>query len=180
MATEGSGDGFSFGDIEVYIGDHDDMWSRAQAAGIPYEAIANTNYIANMVNSKDYFSDRKNRYPRFKSLPEGVTAWEYLEGLSRAGLSKKNGFPLSQEYEDRLAKELRVFKKMGLCDYMLIVQEYVRAAEEVGCLVGPGRGSCVGSLVAYALDITKLDPIKYGLLFERMLNPGRAGTPLIF
>ena len=77
-------------------------------------------------------------------------------------------------------KELKAIKRMGFSDYMLIVWEFLNGARDNGVYIGPGRGSAAGSLVAYALDITQLDPIKYGLIFERFLNVGRAATPLIF
>lgn len=180
MATDGAGDGFSFGEIEVYIGDHADMLARSEAAGIPYEAISNTEHIRQRINSADYFSDRRNRYPRFKSLPAGLTSWQYLQATAQAGLHQRIKFPVPTVYQERLDQELKVLKKLGLSDYMLIVAEYTKKATDLGVLVGPGRGSAVGSLVAYCLGITQIDPLKYGLVFERFLNEGRGATPLIF
>jgi DNA polymerase-3 subunit alpha len=85
-----------------------------------------------------------------------------------------------KEYRDRLNYELKIIKKMGFSDYLLIVQDFIDNARDNGILIGPGRGSAAGSLVAYALGITQVDPIKYGLLFERWLNYGRAATPVLF
>lgn len=173
-------DRFSFGDIDVHVASHDWMWERAQKAGIPYDAISNTAALADMVDSNDYFSDRKNRYPKFQNLEEGLTSWQHLEILSKQKLFEKFGGMPPKPYRDRLDYELRVIKKIGFSDYMLIVWEFLKGARDVGVEVGPGRGSGGGSLVAYALQITNLDPIKYGLLFERFLNIGRAAEPIIF
>lgn len=180
MATEGQGDGFTFGDIECHLHHHDEIWAKAKAQGIPYEALSNTVHIANTVDAADYFSDRKNHFPTFKSLPEGVTSWQYLEALALSGLYKRVGYPLPADYEKRFKEELAVFKKASMCDYILIVWEYIRKARELGVLVGPGRGSVGGSLICYALEITQLDPMKYGLIFERFVNPGRLGIPILF
>ena len=83
-------------------------------------------------------------------------------------------------YRERIDYELSIIKKMGFSDYMLIVQEFIDGAKSLDIPVGPGRGSAAGSLVSYALGITQVDPIKYGLLFERFLNYGRGSTPIIF
>lgn len=171
---------FSFGTIDVHVASHDWMWSRAKALGIPYEAISNTLYVASLVNSKDYFSDTWNRYPKYQKLPEGVTSWEALANLSKSMLAEKFGGEVPQEYKERMNKELKVIKRMGFSDYLLIVQDFINQARSADVLCGPGRGSAAGSCVAYALGITQIDPIKYGLLFERFLNPGRSATPLIF
>ena len=171
---------FSFGDIDVHVGNHDWMWQRAMEQGLPYESISNTASLADMVDSDSYFSDRKNRYPKFKNLDEGVTSWDELEYVSKKALFEKfEGMP-PEVYRQRLDSELQTIKKIGFSDYMLIVWEFLNGAREEGVYIGPGRGSAAGSLVAYALDITRLDPIKYGLIFERFLNIGRAARPLIF
>jgi DNA polymerase-3 subunit alpha len=171
---------FSFGDIDVHVASHDWMWERAQKAGIPYDAISNTAVLADMVDSNDYFSDRKNRYPKFQNLEEGLTSWQHLEILAKQKLFEKFGGMPPKKYRDRLDYELRIIKKIGFSDYMLIVWEFLKGARDVGVEVGPGRGSGGGSLVAYALQITNFDPIKYGLVFERFLNIGRAARPIIF
>lgn len=170
----------SYGDLEVYLTSHDNMWRRAQKHGIPYEAISNTRYVADMVDADDYFSDRMNRYPHYPDLPEGVEAWEELEYQSQRGLFEKFGGTPPQEYRDRLDHEIKVIKKMGFDNYMLIVKKLIDGARALDVPVGPGRGSAAGSLVAYALKITMIDPIEYGLIFERFLNQGRGATPLIF
>lgn len=169
---------FSFGDIDVHFAGHDWLWERAQEMGIPYEAINNTVHVADMIDANSYFSDRMNRYPKFKSNEE-LPPWELLEDMSKDFLEDKFGGIPPREYRDRLNHELKVIKRLGFYDYLLIVKELIEGAQSVGVLVGPGRGSAAGSLVAYSLGITKLDPIKYGLLFERFLNEGRAASPLI-
>lgn len=171
---------FSFGQIDVHVAHHDWMWERAQKQNIPYEAIKNTVYAAKLVDSKDYFKDTWNKYPRYQHLPEGIPSFQALENLSKAELTLKfNGIP-PKEYRDRLTYELNIIKKMGFSDYLLIVQDFIADARKNDIIVGPGRGSAAGSLVAYALGITQVDPVKYGLLFERWLNYGRAASPIIF
>jgi len=83
-------------------------------------------------------------------------------------------------YRKRLDHELHIIKKMGFSNYLLIVQEFIDAARELEVPVGPGRGSAAGSLVAYALNVTQIDPIKYDLIFERFLNAGRGAIPVLF
>jgi DNA polymerase-3 subunit alpha len=148
---------------------------------LPYELLENTSVIADYIDSDSYFSDRKNRYPKYQNLEYGFTPDEMLKYITQHALVKKFGGHMPpQEYIDRANYELRVIKKMGYSDYMLIVYEYLRGIREAGILCGPGRGSCAGSLVAYALEITQIDPIKYGLIFERFLNEGRGSIPKIF
>jgi DNA polymerase-3 subunit alpha len=171
---------FSFGDIDVHVATHDTLWKRAQAQGIPYEAISNTLHVAAMIDSSTYFSDRKNRYTKFPDLPEGIPSWKYLAIKCKEALFKRMGGMPPKEYRDRIDYELSVIKRMGFSDYLLIVQDYLNMSRSEGIWIGPGRGSAAGSLIAYALGITQVDPIKYNLLFERFLNEGRAATPLIF
>ncbi len=103
---------------------------------------------------------------------------DYLGSLTYAGAKKIYGEPLSEELIERIQFELHVMKTMGFPGYFLIVQDYINAARyELGVSVGPGRGSAAGSVVAYCLGITKVDPIKYDLLFERFLNPDRISLP---
>ena len=103
---------------------------------------------------------------------------DYLAKLTYEGAKKLYGDPLSKEVEDQLRFELHIMKTMGFPGYFLIVQDYINAArKELGVWVGPGRGSAAGSAVAYCLGITKVDPIKYDLLFERFLNPDRISLP---
>jgi DNA polymerase III subunit alpha len=113
--------------------------------------------------------------PKFDT-PEGRDAFEYLVELVEAGAAKRYG-TVTPELRDRLRFELKTIKEMGFTDYFLIVADLIAFARRNGVSVGPGRGSSAGSLVAYCLEITDVDPIAYGLLFERMLNPGRKSMP---
>ena len=110
--------------------------------------------------------------------PKEYTSWEYLNKLCYEGLVRALRRPLSTELmRERLEYELSVIKTMGYVDYFLIVWDFIRYARDHDIMVGPGRGSAAGSLVAYSLGITKLDPIRYNLLFERFLNPERVSMP---
>jgi len=111
-------------------------------------------------------------------VPEGyLSPQAYLEQLAWEGAKAKYGDPLPEEVRERLSYELSVIGKMGFASYFLIVQDFVRYAREQGIPVGPGRGSAAGSLVAYVLGITQVDPLRWGLLFERFLNPDRISLP---
>jgi DNA polymerase-3 subunit alpha len=112
------------------------------------------------------------RYP----TPDGGDAFRYLTELAEEGLRRRYGEE-TPELRDRLVYELRVIREMGFADYFLIVWDFIHFAKTHGIQVGPGRGSSAGSLVAYCLEITDIDPIRYGLLFERFLNPGRRSMP---
>ena len=113
--------------------------------------------------------------PRF-DVPEGETAGQMLRRLCLAGIEKRYGKDNSQALS-RLEYELSVITRMGYVDYFLIVWDFIRFAKEQDIMVGPGRGSGAGSIVAYSLNITELDPLKYNLLFERFLNPERVSMP---
>jgi DNA polymerase-3 subunit alpha len=113
--------------------------------------------------------------PKFP-VPEGREAFDYLVELTEKGLAKRYD-AVTPELQDRLRFELKTIKEMGFADYFLIVWDFVGFAKRNGVQVGPGRGSAAGSLVAYCLEITDIDPIKYDLLFERFLNPGRKSMP---
>ena len=141
----------------------------------PYapQALENTHKIAERCHVDIEFGVTK--LPRF-DVPEGYTAWEYLNRLCRQGLETRYS-QVTKELTDRLEYELDVIKTMGYVDYFLIVWDFIRYAREHDIMVGPGRGSAAGSLVAYTLGITKLDPIRYNLLFERFLNPERVSMP---
>ena len=141
----------------------------------PYalEALENTQRIADRCHVEIEFGVTK--LPRY-DVPEGTTAWEYLNKLCREGLAERYN-PVTEELEERLDYELNTIKTMGYVDYFLIVWDFIHYAREQGIMVGPGRGSAAGSLVAYTLGITKLDPIRYNLLFERFLNPERVSMP---
>ena len=141
----------------------------------PYalQAIDNTARIAEMCDVSFSFGETK--LPRF-DVPEGYDAWSYLNKLCLDGL--KYRYP--DTYEDnkpRLDYELGIIKNMGFVEYFLIVWDFINYAKSRNIMVGPGRGSAAGSLVAYCLRITELDPIKYNLLFERFLNPERVTMP---
>ncbi|WP_033148733.1 DNA polymerase III subunit alpha [Prevotella sp. P6B1] len=103
---------------------------------------------------------------------------DYLAKLAYEGATKRYGDPLSKEVDDRIRFELHIMKTMGFPGYFLIVQDFINSArDELGVMVGPGRGSAAGSVVAYCLGITKIDPLRYDLLFERFLNPDRISLP---
>jgi DNA polymerase III subunit alpha len=112
------------------------------------------------------------RYP----VPEGREAFDYLVELCEKGLARRYE-SVTPELEERLRFELKTIKEMGFADYFLIVWDFVHFAKTNGVSVGPGRGSTAGSLAAYCLQITDVDPIRYDLLFERFLNPGRKSMP---
>lgn len=118
---------------------------------------------------------KKPRLPTYPFLPTGKTATEYLRELAVNELKKR--CLTSAEYKSRLNKELVDIEEMGFSDYFLIVWDIITWAKNQGILVGPGRGSASGSIVSYLLNITTLDPIKHGLIWERFLNRGRKGLP---
>lgn len=140
------------------------------------EAIASTLEVAEKCDLK--LDLRKNHMPQFPIPPDaGVDGLDaYLEKLAREGFAKR--YPAAgPDFEERLCHELRVIESMGYAGYFLIVQDFIRAARAMGVYVGPGRGSATGSIVSYSLGITNVDPMKYGLLFERFLNPDRISMP---
>lgn len=137
------------------------------------EAINNTQTIVEACNVE--FDFNVTRLPKFDT-PEGVTSTQYLRQLCNEGLYKKYVNP-SNEIKERLEYELGVIEQMGYVDYFLIVWDFIRFSDENGIVTGPGRGSAAGSVVAYTLNITKIDPIRYNLLFERFLNPERISMP---
>lgn len=145
------------------------------AALFPYatEALENTHKIAERCNVTITFGEYK--LPKY-DVPDGYTAWEYLQKLCMEGLEKR--YPGSApELVERMQYELNTIKGMGFVDYFLIVWDFIKYAKDHDIPVGPGRGSAAGSIVAYALEITNIDPIKYNLLFERFLNPERLTMP---
>ena len=111
------------------------------------------------------------------AAPNQASSRDYLVALCKAGLQKRLKGKRDARYEERLKKELQVIIEMDFADYFLIVYDYIRYAKKEGILVGPGRGSAAGSLVAYCLGITEIDPLRYGLIFERFLNPERISMP---
>ena len=141
----------------------------------PYaqEAIDNTHRIADRCNVEIEFGVTK--LPRY-DVPEGYDAWGYLNKLCQDGMAKR--YPEDDEtLQERLRYELDVIHNMGYVDYFLIVWDFIHFAKSHGIMVGPGRGSAAGSIVAYCLEITNIDPIRYDLLFERFLNPERVSMP---
>ena len=137
------------------------------------EAFDNTVKIAERCNVE--FTFGKYFLPEFK-LPEGVTSLSYLKQLCRDGFDELYGTE-HPEYMQQLDYEIDMIEKMGFTDYFLIVWDFVRFAKSAGIPVGPGRGSAAGSMVTYCLHITEIDPMKYGLYFERFLNPARVTMP---
>lgn len=177
---------------EFYLKSPEEM---EKAFGYIPEALENTVKIAEMCDFDYEF--HKSKLPKFP-LPEGVEAYEYLKKVCYEGLIEKyDAFNVLKDkdlnYEevnligeknkqaqnliDRLEYELRIIREMGYVDYFLIVWDFIKFANENGVPTGPGRGSAAGAIVAYTLDITKIDPIKYGLIFERFLNPERVSMP---
>ncbi len=141
----------------------------------PYapEALENTHKIAQRCHVEIEFGVTK--LPKF-DVPEGYTSWEYLNELCFKGLEERYQ-PVTEELKERLNYELSTIRNMGYVDYFLIVWDFIKYARDHDIMVGPGRGSAAGSLVAYTLGITQLDPIRYDLLFERFLNPERVSMP---
>ena len=141
----------------------------------PYakQALENTHKIAMRCQVEIRFGEYK--LPHF-DVPEGYDSWTYLQKLVRDGFAER--YPgAGPELQERMDYELDTIRNMGFVDYFLIVWDFVRYAKTHDIMVGPGRGSAAGSIVAYCLDITQLDPIRYDLLFERFLNPNRVTMP---
>lgn len=137
------------------------------------DALDNTVEISERCNVEfDFNTTHLPEYP----VPEGETLDSYLEKLCTLGIKEKYR-TITTQIEERLQMELNVIKNMGYSGYFLIVWDFIRFAKEKGILVGPGRGSAAGSIVAYSLGITNIDPLKYDLLFERFLNPERVSMP---
>jgi len=159
-----------FSGEEFYLKSHEEMYELFKY--IP-EAIENTNKVAEMCNMDFIFGQV--HLPAFE-VPEGYTSDSYIRHLCFEGLKEKYS-EITDEIRERAEYELSVITKMGYADYYLIVWDYVRYAKDNGIMVGPGRGSGAGSLVAYCLGITNIDPLKYNLIFERFLNPERISMP---
>lgn len=155
---------------EFYIKSPEEM---AELFSYIPEAVENTQKIADRCHVEFDFETR--HLPAF-DVPDGKGAFEYLKELCEKGLEKRYS-PVTDELKNRLDYELGVIKNMGFVDYFLIVWDFIRFARSSGVMVGPGRGSAAGSIVAYSLGITKVDPIKYSLFFERFLNPERVSMP---
>ncbi len=138
------------------------------------EAVDNTERVAEQCSVEFDFS--KSHLPKF-NVPDGKTSEQYLRELCEQGLYEHYGENCDKIYKERLDYELSVITSMGYTDYFLIVWDFIRFARSENIMVGPGRGSAAGSIVAYTLYITKVDPIKYNLLFERFLNSERISMP---
>ena len=138
------------------------------------EAIANTQKIVEQCDFELKLGETQ--LPYFK-VPKGHTDKSYLRHLAEKGLKDKYGDRITAEHRERMEYELSVIEKTGFSSYFLIVQDFVNWAKKQGIVVGPGRGSAAGSFVSYLIGITDIDPIKYGLLFERFLNPERVSMP---
>ena len=163
-------DRMRFGSEEYYVKSEEEM--RALFPDLQ-EAYDNTVRIAERCNVE--FTFGKYHLPEFK-LPEGVTSLSYLTELCNQGFDELYG-AAHPEYRKQLEYEIDMIDKMGFTDYFLIVWDFVRFAKSAGIPVGPGRGSAAGSMVTYTLHITEIDPMKYGLFFERFLNPERVTMP---
>lgn len=137
------------------------------------DALENTVEIANKCELVIEFG--KTKLPNYE-IDEDMTHFEYLKKMCQKGLNERYK-DITEEIQERLDYELGIIKNMGFTDYFLIVWDFIKYAKEKGIPVGPGRGSGAGSLAAYALKITDIDPLKYNLLFERFLNPERISMP---
>ena len=165
-------DRMRFDTDELYIKSPEEM--SDYFSNLP-DAIENTVKIAEKCNVEFEFGHTI--LPNYE-VPEGyATHYDYLRKLCEDGIKNRYGENPSKEILDRMEFEISVIKKMGYVDYFLIVWDFIHYAKSHGIPVGPGRGSGAGSIVAYAIEITDIDPIKYNLLFERFLNPERISMP---
>ncbi len=155
---------------QYYVKSPEEM---AQLFPYALEALENTHKIAQRCHVEIEFGVTK--LPKY-DVPGGYTSWEYLNKLCFEGLEAL--YPaVTEALKERLDYELNTIREMGYVDYFLIVWDFIKYARDNDIIVGPGRGSAAGSLVAYTLGITRLDPIRYDLLFERFLNPERVSMP---
>ena len=157
---------------ELYIKSPEEMMDYFKA--VP-DAIENTVKVAEKCNVEFEFGHTI--LPNYDVPEEFATHYDYLKKLTDEGIRNRYGENPPKDIIEREEYELGVIKKMGYVDYFLIVWDYVHYAKSHGIPVGPGRGSGAGSIVAYAIEITDIDPIKYGLIFERFLNPERISMP---
>ena len=165
-------DRMSFAEGELYVKSPEEMIDYFKA--FP-DAIENTVKISEKCNVEFEFGHTI--LPNYE-VPEGFeTHYDFLEKLCLDGLKKRYGEDIPKEYLERADYELGIIKKMGYVDYYLIVWDYIHYAKTHNIPVGPGRGSGAGSILAYAIEITDIDPMKYNLLFERFLNPERVSMP---
>lgn len=162
-------DRFSFSGDAFYLQSYDDM-----SKTFPEEWLTNTMHVNDMVDIDLSFGQI--HFPNFP-IPTNEPSVDYFERLAWDGLKKKYGDPLPQHILDRANYEMRVVKEMGFPEYFLVVSDLVRWAKNNDIRVGWGRGSAAGSVLSYAFDITNLDPIRFGLMFERFLVEGRKSMP---
>lgn len=155
---------------QYYLKSEDEM---KQLFPYALEALENTEKIADRCHVEIEFGNYK--LPHY-DVPDGYTAWEYLNKLCNEGLIRRYGEP-DESLKKRLEYELETIHTMGFVDYFLIVWDFIKYARDNGISVGPGRGSAAGSVVSYTLGITNIDPLRYDLLFERFLNPERVTMP---
>lgn len=162
---------FAFPNDQFYFKSTDEM---SKVFGDLEEAIDNTNEIVEKVEVLDLKRDIL--LPHFVVPNKFKSQDEYLEHITREGAQKRYEI-LTPEIEERIAFELFTIRTMGFAGYFLIVSDFIKAGRDLGVFIGPGRGSAAGSVVAYCIGITNIDPIKYNLLFERFLNPDRKSMP---
>lgn len=161
-------DRMKFPSDEFYLKSYDEM-----AKLFPIEALENTNKIADRCNVELDFDTV--HLPEFK-IPEGYTKNDYFREICQTGL--KNRYKIvTEDIQKRLDYEIRIIEQMGYVDYFLIVWDFIKYSKDNNIMVGPGRGSAAGSLVAYSMKITNIDPLRYNLIFERFLNPERVSMP---
>lgn len=165
-------DRMKFDTDELYVKSPEEMSDYFK--NVP-DAIENTVKIAEKCNVEFEFGHTI--LPNYDVPQEFATHYDYLEKLTYDGLKNRYGENLSKEILERTEYELSVIKKMGYVDYFLIVWDYIHYAKTHNIPVGPGRGSGAGSIVAYSIEITDIDPIQYNLIFERFLNPERISMP---
>ena len=169
--TVNDDDVLEFGTDEFYVKSTDEMYALFSAWP---EACENTNRIAGQCNFDFEFGVTK--LPYFKA-PDGEDNRSYFIRLCKEGLHRRYGQEVPDEVRQRLDYEIGVIDRMGYINYYLIVYDFINYARQRGIPVGPGRGSGAGSLAAYCIGITDIDPIRYQLLFERFLNPERVSMP---
>ncbi|NLM75564.1 MAG: DNA polymerase III subunit alpha [Clostridiaceae bacterium] len=162
-------DRLRFESHEVYLKSPEEMWEHFKAWP---EALENTVRVAGMCNVEIEFG--KLHLPRY-DVPDGKDPFDYLRELCLEGFTKFYGN--NDKLLEQLNYELSVIREMGYVDYFLIVWDFIKYARDNQIMVGPGRGSAAGSMVSYCLGITKVDPVKYNLIFERFLNPERISMP---
>ncbi|MEE1065730.1 MAG: DNA polymerase III subunit alpha, partial [Acutalibacteraceae bacterium] len=169
--TIGQENSLEFQTDEFYLKSEEEM--SALFSHVP-QAIENTQIIADQCNFDFEFGNTK--LPHFE-VPDGKDHFEWFKEQCYEGMIRNYGENPPAEYYERLDYELDVINKMGYVDYFLIVHDFIRHAKSKGIPVGPGRGSGAGSIAAYCIGITGIDPMKYNLLFERFLNPERVSMP---